>query len=151
MEQEKKLKWIRIVGLITLTILVIVGVVLTMYFIQKKDTKEVVQYTQKQIGDAVEFDGYTYLVKDFKVLGENADDTSDVQIEIEIEATKDINISLDDFKLVEGTLQSHGGFNGEINSGDKITFKLIYVVKTDNKLLYLIYKNIKTALGQVQI
>ena len=57
MEQQKKQKTIRIVSLVALTILVIVGVVLTMYFVQKADNKE---YIQGVIGQEIDTKDYVF-------------------------------------------------------------------------------------------
>ena len=147
MEQTKKQKYIRIVGLITLTILVVVGVVLAIYFTQKNDT-----VIAGQIGQKIEQDKYTFEVTSFKTNKETLDNGY-VQCTtyITIEAKKDMKISLKDFSLNGNELKEAVGFKEKLKKGENLSFELNWVVKEDKELLYLIYKNLKIALGEVQI
>ena len=144
MEQTKKQKTIRIVSLIALTILVIVGVVLTIYFVQKADTIIV-----GEIGKEIENKDYTIKVTNF--VCDNTDQETGftkATITIEMKAKKNIKVNLSKFALGDYTLLSADGFKESLKKGDISQFELNYVVKVDQKLLYIIYNNIKIALGE---
>ena len=144
MEQTKKQKTIRIVSLIVLTILVIVGVVLTIYFVQKADT-----IIAGEIGKDIETKDYTFKVTNF--VCDNTDQETGftkATITIEIKAKKNIKVNLSKFALGDYTLLSADGFKDSLKKGDISQFELNYVVKVDQKLLYIIYNNIKIALGE---
>ena len=152
MEQAKKQKTIRIVGFIALTILVIVGVFLTIYFVQKAETDTQIEYIKGQIKKVNETADCYFTVTDFKTISKDVDNNkAEVQVEIKVEAKKDMNLSLSDFGFDTGTYLSNVGFKETLEKGEILTFELNYVVKLDNSLLYLIYKNFKIALGEVQI
>ncbi|MBE5763417.1 MAG: hypothetical protein E7338_04265 [Clostridiales bacterium] len=148
MENTKKQKVIRIVGLVTLTILVIVGVILTVYFVQKADNSKVIG----QIGQTIEQDNYNYTVTNFKINKETAtDEYVEVTTYITMEAKKNISVKIKDFSLNNYELKDAVSFPEKINKGEKASFELNWVVKKDSELLYLIYKNIRIALGEVQL
>ena len=144
MEQTKKQKTIRIVGLVVLTILVILGVVLTIYFVQKAD-----KVISGGIRQEIDTKNYTFKVTNFVCdrTGQ-ADGYTKATISIEIKAKKNIKVDLSKFSLGEYTLLSEEGFKESIKKDDISQFELNYVVKVDQKLLYIIYNNIKIALGE---
>ena len=144
MEQTKKQKTIRIVGLVVLTILVILGVVLTIYFVQKAD-----KVISGDIRQEIDTKNYTFKVTNFVCdRTEQADGYTKATISIEIKAKKNIKVDLSKFILGEYTLLSEEGFKESIKKDDISQFELNYVVKVDQKLLYIIYNNIKIALGE---
>ncbi|MCR4875054.1 MAG: hypothetical protein K5923_04925 [Clostridia bacterium] len=150
--EDKKQKRIRIIGLITLTILVVVGVILAIYFTQKKDNESQIEYINTEIKKVVEQDDYDFKVYDFKTTLDGQEEGSAyVSVYLTITAKKDINIALSDFSLGNYAIKSQNGFKNELKEGESLSFELNYVVKSNQELLYLIYKNIKVALGQVQI
>ena len=147
MEQIKKQKYLRIVGLVTLTILVVVGVVLAIYFTQKNDT-----IITGQIGQRIVQEKYDFTVTNFTTDKESLKDGYYIcTTYITIEAKKDMKISLKDFSLNGYELKEANGFKEKIKKGENLSFELNWVVKEDKELLYLIYKNLKIALGEVQI
>ncbi len=146
MEQTKKQKTIRIVGLVVLTILVILGVFLTIYFVQKADNKE---YLTGEVGQEIDAGDYTFKVTNFVCDNQDrVDGCTKATISIEIKAKKNLKVKLSKFKLGEYTLLSEEGFKESIKKDDISQFELNYVVKVDQKLLYIIYNNIKIALGE---
>ena len=148
MENTKKQKVIRIVGLVTLTILVIVGVILTIYFVQKAENSKVTG----QIGQTIEQDNYYFTVTNFKTNKDSVDgDYIEVTTYITMEAKKNISVKIKDFSLNDYELKDAVSFPEKINKGEKASFELNWVVKKDSELLYLIYKNIRIALGEVQL
>ena len=147
MEAQKKKKVFRIGVFVALTIVVILAVVLTMYFVQKAEDKTKIEYKIGDVGTTIENGAYNFKVKDLKP-DPIDDDHVKLQIYIEIEPNEDLNLNLADFKLSDYTLESQSGFNSSIKSGEKIEFQLNYVVKLDQELLYLIYNNIKIRLGE---
>ena len=147
MDTQKKSKIIRIVTFVALTIIVILAIVLTMYFVQKNDEKNNIDYISGEIGKTIENGSYYFKVYDLKSEGVDEENVR-LTIYIEIQAKEDLELNIDDFKLDNYALESQSGFNNSINSGEKLDFQLNYVVKSDNKLLYLIYNNIKIALGE---
>ncbi len=155
MDNVKKQKVLRIVGLVVVTILVVVGIFLTIYFVQKSENEKKanqIEYIQSEINKVVEQDGFNFIVKDMKILSQDEDEgTINIQLTIEIEAKEDMSISYTDFSIENSTYLSQNGLKDTISKGESLTFELNWVVKSSNKLLYLIYKNIKIALGQVQI
>ena len=147
MDTQKKSKIIRIVTFVALTIIVILAIVLTMYFVQKNDEKNNIDYINGEIGKTIENGSYYFKVYDLKS-EEASEENVRLTIYIEIQAKEDVELNIDDFKLDNYALESQSGFNNSIKSGEKLDFQLNYVVKCDNKLLYLIYNNIKIALGE---
>ena len=149
MEESKKKKYIRIVSLIALTIFVIVGVALTIYFVQKKDNENKIEYILGEINKPIENEDVILTVKDFKSSSEGQKDGyAKVTIKIEVQAKKDMTILLSDFNLHNYALDSQNGFESELKKDNISAFELNYVVKLDQKLLYIIYNNIKIALGE---
>ena len=64
MSNDKKQTAIRIVGFIALTILVIVGVILTIYFVQKAEDNSKIEYINGQIGTRMELGDSYFTVTD---------------------------------------------------------------------------------------
>ena len=154
MEQTKKQKTIRIVGFIALTILIVVGVILTIYFVQKADEAKnpQIDYIKGQINQKMESNDCYFTVTNFKTLSiDEQKSKANVQVEVKIEARQDMNLSITNFALDSGSYVSQEGFKETLEKDEILTFELNYVVKLDNSLLYLIYKNFKIALGEVQI
>ena len=150
--EDKKQKRIRVIGLITLTVLVIVGVILAVYFTQKKENEGTIEYIKTSIGKTVEQDAYDFKVYDFKTSTDGQEEGEIfASVYITITAKQDINLTLSDFSLGNYALKAQNGFKNDIKQGESLSFELNYVVKSNQELLYLIYKNIKVALGQVQI
>ena len=147
--EDKKQKRIRVIGLITLTVLVIVGVILAIYFTQKKDNEDnqKVEYIVTQINETVNQDAFDLIVTNKKD-GEIAGDNAHISVYVTISAKQDINLELSDFMVNNSTPESQNGFENDIKSGESLSFELNFVVKT-NQSLYLIYKNIKVNLGEV--
>ena len=147
MEETKKKKVIRIVTFVALTIVVILAVVLTMYFVQKNDKDKKIEYITGDINQTIENGSYNYKVYDLKSY-QVEEGKARLVISIEIEAKEDLALNLSDFKVENYALESESGFKNSLNSGEKLDFQLNYVVKLDHKLLYLIYNNIKINLGE---
>ncbi len=150
MSNDKKQTAIRIVGFIALTILVIVGVILTIYFVQKAEDDSRIEYVKGQIGTRMELGDSYFTVTDFKTISKDSEKAL-VQVEVKIEAKESTSLSLSNFSLDSGTFLTDEGFKESLEKDEILTFELNYVVKLDNSLLYLIYKNFKIALGEVQI
>ena len=150
MSNDKKQTAIRIVGFIALTILVIVGVILTIYFVQKAEDNSKIEYINGQIGTRMELGDSYFTVTDFKTISKDSEKAI-VQVEVKIEAKESTSLSLSNFSLDGGTFLTEEGFKESLEKDEILTFELNYVVKLDNSLLYLIYKNFKIALGEVQI
>jgi len=150
MSNDKKQTAIRIVGFIALTILVIVGVILTIYFVQKAEDNSKIEYINGQIGTRMELGDSYFTVTDFKTISKDSEKAI-VQVEVKIEAKESTSLSLSNFSLDSGTFLTEEGFKESLEKDEILTFELNYVVKLDNSLLYLIYKNFKIALGEVQI
>lgn len=66
-----KLKRVRIIGLIALTIAVVIAVALSVYFVDKKDKKDNAppQYTTYSVGEIIQCDTAQYSVRDIQFLG----------------------------------------------------------------------------------
>ena len=108
MEQTKKQKTIRIVGLVALTILVIVGVILTIYFVQKADNKE---YITGEVNQEIETDDYIFKVTNF--VCDNIDQPTGytkAAISIEIKAKKDMKVKAGDVITEENVRSIRPGF-----------------------------------------
>ena len=150
MSNDKKQTAIRIVGFIALTILVIVGVILTIYFVQKAEDNSKIEYINGQIGTRMELGDSYFTVTDFKTISKDSEKAI-VQVEVKIESKESTSLSLSNFSLDSGTFLTEEGFKESLEKDEILTFELNYVVKLDNSLLYLIYKNFKIALGEVQI
>ena len=150
MEENKKQKRIRVIGLITLTVLVIVGVILAIYFVQKKDNEEnkKIEYIVTEVNKAVEQDAFDFKVTNFKTNGDIDGDDAHVSVYVTITAKQDMHLEQSDFLLNNYTQEGQNGFKNDINNGESLSFELNFVVKT-NQSLYLIYKNIKVNLGEV--
>lgn len=147
--EDKKQKRIRIIGLITLTILVVVGVILAIYFTQKKDNEnnQKIDYIVTDVNKVVNQDAFDFIAtidKDREIEG----DSAHISLSVTISAKQDMNLVLSDFIVNNSTLESQNGFKNDIKSGESLSFELNFVVKT-NQSLYLIYKNIKVNLGEV--
>ena len=150
MEENKKQKRIRVIGLITLTVLVIVGVILAIYFVQKKDNEEnkKIEYIVTEVNKAVEQDAFDFKVTNFKTNGDIDGDDAHVSVYVTITAKQDMHLEQSDFLLNNYTQEGQNGFKNDINNGESLSFELNFVVKT-HQSLYLIYKNIKVNLGEV--
>ena len=147
--EDKKQKRIRVIGLITLTVLVIVGVILAIYFTQKKDNEnnQKIEYIVTDVNKVVNQDAFDFIAtidKDAEIEG----DIAHISLSVTITAKQDMNLALSDFIVNNSTLESQNGFKNDIKSGESLSFELNFVVKT-NQSLYLIYKNIKVNLGEV--
>ena len=150
--EDKKQKRIRVIGLITLTVLVIVGVILAVYFTQKNENDNKIEYINTEIGKIVECDAFDFRVTNFTYTSEGQDEGNvSLNVFVTIDAKQDMHLSLSDFSLNNSAVKAQNGFKNDINQGESLSFELNYVVKSNQELLYLIYKNIKVALGQVQI
>lgn len=149
MDDIKKKRYIRIVSLIALTIFVVTAIALTIYFVQKNDEKNKIEYISGDIGKDIEVTDLIFKVKDFKSTSEGqADGYAKVTISIEIKAKETLDLKLEDFKLGDYAISSQSGFTSHIEKDNNSSFELNYVVKLDQKLLYIIYHNIKIALGE---
>ena len=85
MEETKKKKVIRIVTFVALTIVVILAVVLTMYFVQKNDKDKKIEYITGDINQTIENGSYNFKVYDLKSY-QVEEDKARLVISIEIEA-----------------------------------------------------------------
>ena len=146
MDTQKKSKIIRIVSLIALTVIVIAGIVLTVFFVQKTEPPTI-KYINGEVNKTIELDEYNFIVSKLNFEGVD-DENVKMTITISIEAKEDTKIFIEDFKVNNYELESQSGFKETINSGEILEFQLNYVVKLDQELLYLIYNNIKIALGE---
>ena len=153
MEQAKKQKTIRIVGFIALTILVIVGVVLTVYFVQKGETNTKKGYINTQICQTVSLDKIDFTVTNIAFEPSYAEDVISVNLTINIDAKENYRDSLYNYGLSNGCEPfGEEGHKEALKAGESSTFKVNFVVKDNQELLYLIYAGkIKVALGEAHI
>lgn len=150
MGQKKKEKVLRIVGLVALTIIIIVGVVLTIYFVQKNSDEQVINYTSGEINQLIEKGSFNFKVINFETISQNVDaGESEVKVTVEIRANEDISLSINDFNLNQYAYASQENFKNSLNKDETLSFSVNYVVKTNKELLFFIYKDIKISLGQV--
>ena len=155
MMDEKKQKRIRIVGLVVLTILVIVGIVLTIYFVQKNDSKnnEKKDYIKAQINQTVSLEKIDFTVTGVEFEPFNSEGLISMWVTVRIDAKEFFTDSLLSYQL-RNVDEPYGqeGHKDYLYSGESSTFKVNFVVKDNQELLYLIYAGkIEIALGEAHI
>lgn len=130
----------RFIGLVLLTIVIIIGIVLTVFLVNKNSTVEKLDI--KEVGYS---NNYSFCVSDIKTMP--VDDYVELSVHIVIDAKKTIKVSEDDFKVNGINPKSSENFKEKISS-EKVEFVLKYDIKT-NELLYLTFESFKVALASV--
>lgn len=131
----------RFIGLVLLTLIVIVGIVLTVFLVNKNSTIQNLDI--KEVGMA---NSYSFCVEDIKTTPK--DGIVELEVYISIETSKDKKLKIEDFKIGDLTPKSADNFKRKLEKGEKNNFVLKYDIDS-NRLLYLEFEQFKVALASV--
>lgn len=141
-KESKKFKTLRTIGLISLTILVVVGIFLTVLLTEKNSKFEYID-----IGQTIELEELNFKVYD--VSFENIDDKNiKVIVYIDIVCKKDQTIKTKNYSLDNGSLlNSTFGESIKMTKGENSQYILSYSVNKDKKGYFFNAYHYKYRLG----
>ena len=139
---NNKSKWLAL-GLIALTILVIVGIVLVVYFVNKNS--QPINYTQIEINKEAVGDGYSFKVDNISFSDSDEDEYAILSVELSFSASKKLKFDSDSIIVDHSTLLN-SNMPDKMASGESVKATLSYKVKKGQEL-FLRYDTYKVALG----
>ena len=139
---NNKSKWLAL-GLIALTILVIVGIVLVVYFVNKNS--QPINYTQIEINKEAVGDGYSFKVDNISFSDSDEDEYAILSVELSFSASKKLKFDNDSITVDHSTL-INSNMPIKMAKGESVNATLSYKVKKGQEL-FLRYDIYKVALG----
>ena len=139
---NNKNKWVGL-GLIALTIVVIVGIVLVVYFVNKNS--QPITYTQIEINKEAVSSDYSFKVDNISFSDTDENDFAILTVELSFTANKTLEFNNDSIK-VDGSSLVNSNMPSKLEKGESAKATLSYKVKK-GKELFLRYDTYKVALG----